>query len=97
MTMLKVYAHRHQTSWDVRLPEVEFTINTARSEATGLAPCEIIFGRMLRGPSTLRSDQSEVVAEPSDQEILHFAKSLRQRLEGAVVFVKENLEKARDR
>ncbi len=97
ITMLKIYAQRHQTSWDVRLPELEFAINTATSESTGLAPCEIMFGRMLRGPSTLRTDQPESVEEPTDKEIIHFTKFLRQRLEGAIEFVKANLVKAKER
>ncbi len=92
ITMLKIYAQRHQTSWDVRLPELEFAINTATSESTGLAPCEIMFGRMLQGPSTLRP-----LEEPSDKEIIQFAKFLRQRLEGAIEFVKENLIQAKER
>ncbi len=95
--MLKIYAQRHQTSWDVRLPELEFAINTATSESTGLAPCEIMFGRMLRSPSTLRIDRQEPIDEPTDQEIIHFSKFLRQRLERAVEFVKENLIKAKER
>lgn len=96
-TMLKIYAHRHQTTWDVRLPELEFAVNTAYSESTGLAPCEILFGRMLNDPTTLQRKNLDGVGTPTDSEIVNFTRFLRQRLESAVVFVRENLVKAMEK
>ena len=44
--MLRQCIHPNQKDWVVKLPAIDFAINSARSESTGYAPFFLNFGRM---------------------------------------------------
>jgi hypothetical protein len=46
--MLRQCVDPNQKDWVIKLPAIEFAINSARSESTGFAPFFLNFGRMPR-------------------------------------------------
>ncbi len=88
--MLRIFTKEHK-QWDLQLNELGFAINTAQSESTGVAPCEVMFGRMLKRPWGAGNDQPLQVTLPADSDLKLFVTTLVNRLAAACQFVKENL------
>ncbi len=93
--MLRTYTEEH-TNWDARLSALQFAINSAVSESTGVAPCDVMLGRKLQFPWKLDGPDS-VWAPPSDQDLKVFAEALQNKLAGIYQFVSANLEKASEK
>jgi hypothetical protein len=53
LNSLSAFVSEHQTDWDLYTPLVLLAYRTAVHEATGVAPCEAMLGRSLRGPVEL--------------------------------------------
>lgn len=85
--------HEEHSQWDARLRELEFALNTAVSESTGLAPSEIMLGRKLMYPWKLDAPRDDLVL-PGDEDLKDFASQLQYRLARVHTFVRDNLEKA---
>ncbi len=95
VSMLRTYTEEH-TNWDARLSALQFAINSAVSESTGVAPCDVMLGRKLQFPWKLNGPDS-VSAAPSDQDLKVFADALQKKLAGIYQFVAANLEKASEK
>src|SRR3981081_258436 len=81
VTALSAYVAEHQRDWDDYVPLVLFAYRMAVHEATGVAPCQTMLGRDLRGPVELvipRPDQGVLGLEKSQH-----ARELRERLKRA--------------
>jgi hypothetical protein len=92
VSMLRTYTDEHK-NWDARLSALQFAINSAVSESTGVAPCNVVFGRKLEFPWNLDGPGS-VSAPPSDDELKTFASALQEKLAKVYQFVITNLDKA---
>ena len=53
LNALSAYVSDHQRDWDLYVALVCFAYRCAVHESTGVAPCEVMFGRQLRGPVDL--------------------------------------------
>ena len=63
--MLRQCVHPNQKDWVMKLPAIEFAINSARSASTGYAPFFLNFGRM---PRTMIWDSATTTEYPSVRE-----------------------------
>ena len=66
-TMVASYLKERHTTWDEKLPELLFAMNTAVHSSTGVSPAMMLYGRQPEPPGTQRRLQ-EVAAETSAQE-----------------------------
>ena len=61
-TMVASYLKERHTTWDDKLPELLFAMNTAVHSSTGISPAILLYGRQPELPGTQRRLQ-EVAAE----------------------------------
>ena len=66
-TMVASYLKERHNTWDEKLPELLFAMNTAVQSSTGVSPAMMLYGRQPEPPGTQRRLQ-EVAAETSAQE-----------------------------
>ena len=57
-TMLSAYAKNNQKTWDIHLSELQFALNSAKSEASGFSPNFLVFGRELVASGEIYSAMS---------------------------------------
>ncbi len=88
VSMLRTYTEVH-TNRDARLNALQFATNSAVSESTGVAPCDVVLGRKLQFPRQL-DEPEDVSAPPSDQELKTFAAALQEKLAKVYTFVRLN-------
>ena len=74
-TMIAQSIATSQETWDVYLPEIQFTYNTAHSESTAHTPAYLNFGRELRPPGSLAHEAAPASREKNQHRIekLHAA------------------------
>lgn len=82
-TMIAQYVGRRHRSWNERLPELQFIVNTAPHDATEYSPAYLNHGREFRQPT-----------EPSRRGLAIPPSKLRRRLEKAFEIVRINLARA---
>ena len=56
-TRLVAYIEERHAQWDLKLPELIFSLNNSVHSTTGMMPALLNFGRQLRPPATLRREQ----------------------------------------
>jgi len=56
-TMIAQFTGRNQRSWDRKIREIQFAINTALHESTGYTPAFLNLGRELRAPGSPATDR----------------------------------------
>ena len=66
-TMVVSYLKERHTTWDEKLPELLFAMNTAVHSSTGVSPAMMLYGRQPEPPGTQHRLQ-EVAAETPAQE-----------------------------
>ena len=76
-TMVASYLKERHTTWDEKLPELLFAMNTAVHSSTGISPVVLLYGRQPEPPGTQRRLQ-EVAAEvqAQDESLAHWKERL---------------------
>ena len=59
-TRLVAYIEETHAQWDLKLPELIFSLNNSVHSATGMTPALLNFGRQPMPPATLRREQKRV-------------------------------------
>ncbi len=89
LNSLSAFVSDHQRDWDLYTPLVLLAYRTAVHESTGVAPCEAMMGRPLRGPLELTIPRPELEQSTVDCQYVH---ELTARLESVQEFVRANLD-----
>lgn len=81
-------------SWEDVLPQALFALRTAPSEATGLAPFHILFGRDVSQPLDLIFGAPEPDHLVGNRAHHEYIRNFRKRIDHAQAFVRTNLAEA---
>ena len=92
-SMLRKYATESGKDWDKLLPYLLFAYREVPQASTGFSPFELLYGRPVRGPLDILKEEWEA-GEKSDESVVSYVLSLRDRLERMTEHVQENLGKA---
>ena len=79
----------NQTDWDEHLPLVTFAINCAKSEATGYAAFELMYGRLPRMPIEMVLD---VPDDACPESVDQYVEDFRERARKANVLVQQHMK-----
>ena len=69
-TMVASYVKERHTTWDEKLPELLFAMNTAVQSSTGISPAMLLYGRQPEPPGTQRRLQEVASDAPAQEESL---------------------------
>ena len=67
-TRIVAFVEENHKTWDEKLPELNFSLNTSPHASTGYTPALLNFARELTPPGTLRREQDKATAENLDKE-----------------------------
>ena len=98
--MLKKFIHEYGSSWDDLLPCLLFAIRTARNEATGYSPDELVFGRQLRtGLEVQRNswENNDNAEETLKISAVDFVRELQQTVKTALEAASVNASSAHEK
>ena len=68
--MVASYLKERHTTWDEKLPELLFAMNTAVYSSTGMSPAMLLYGRQPEPPGTQRRLQEVASEAPAQEESL---------------------------
>ena len=99
-TALRKFLPSCRRDWDVKLKYLTWAMNETKSDVTGFAPSELLFGRLSRGPLHILRDwwvagQPELPAGRTD--VVTYLETLRQTLQTASEIAHCNTEQQQDR
>ena len=66
--MVASYLKERHSTWDEKLPELLFALNTAVQSSTGMSPALLLYGRQSELPGTQRRLQELAAEIPAQQE-----------------------------
>lgn len=95
-TMIMKFLQKVQNSWDKLIPVLQSAINNTRSESTGMAPNELIFGRRIRGPMEILREVwigDDIESDKQCKSVTEYLNSLRETLQVATNIAMENINK----
>ena len=69
-TMVASYLKERHTTWDEKLPELLFAMNTAVQSSTEMSPAMLLYGRQPEPPGTQRRLQEVAAETPAQEESL---------------------------
>ena len=100
-SMLRKYMAESGKDWDKLLPYLLFAYPQYPSvevpqASTGCAPFELLYGHPARGPLDVLKEEWEA-EEKSNESVILYVLSMRERLEHMTEHVQENLRKAQRR
>ena len=79
--------------WDKMIPYLLFAYREVPQASTGFSPFEVLYGRDVRGPLDVLRDTWES-GTASDENVISYVMSTREKLSQMAEVVKENLTKA---
>ena len=79
---------------DLLSPYVLFAYLEVPQSSTGFSPFELLYGREVRGPLDIVKETWEA-SERSNQSVVSYVVSIRERMGKMAALVRKNLEKAR--
>ena len=94
-TMLKKFCLESELDWDEGVNYLVFAIREAPQESLGFSPFEMVYGRQLRGPLSLISD--EWLKQPGVEQTVtaeKYMEKLKNMLGKVREIAKENISKA---
>ena len=91
--MLRKSAREDGKDWDKLLPYVLFAYREVPQESTGFSPFELLYGRDVRGPLDVIKGEWEASLR-SDQSVVSHILLTRERMEGMMELVQENIHQA---
>ena len=94
--MLRRAATEEGKDWDKLVPYLLFAYREVPQASTGFSPFELLYGRDVRGPLDILRESWES-SEKSDENIISYVLSTRDRLSKMAELVQENLSKAQAR
>ena len=86
-TMVASYLKERRTTWDEKLPELLFAMNTAVHSSTGISPAMMLYGRQPEPPGTQRRLQEVAAETPAQEESLDRWKDRLDGLPSTCMFV----------
>ena len=93
-SMLSAYVQENQSDWDTHIPYVMMAYRSAEHKSTGFTPNMLMLGRETSLPVDLMYERPQIMKEESPNQ---WAWILREKLEKAHSFVRENLDTAMNR
>ena len=94
--MLKKAATEEGKDWDKLVPYLLFAYREVPQASTGFSPFELLYGRDVRGPLDILRESWES-SQKSDDSIISYVLSTREKLLKMSELVQENLSKAQTR
>ena len=91
--MLRRTALHEGKDWDKLLPYLLFAYREVPQTSTGFSPFELLFGRAVRGPLDVLKESWEG-GEQSDQSVVSYVLTMREKLDTMSQLVQENLTKS---
>ena len=91
--MLRKTAVQEGKDWDLLIPYVLFAYREVPQSSTGFSPFELLYGREVKGPLDIVKETWEA-SERSNQSVVSYVVSIREKLGKMAGLVRENLEKA---
>ena len=88
--MLCKYATESGKDWDKLLPYLLFAYREVPQTSTGFAPFELLYAHPVRGPLDILKEEWET-EEKSDESVVLYVLSLRERLKSMAEHVQESL------
>ena len=95
-SMLRRAATDEGKDWDKLVPYLLFAYREVPQASTGFSPFELLYGRDVRGPLDILRESWES-SQKSDENIISYVLSTRDRLSNMAELVQENLSKAQAR
>ena len=95
-SMLRKAATEEGKDWDKLVPYLLFAYREVPQASTGFSPFELLYGRDVRGPLDILRESWES-SQRSDENIISYVLSTRDKLSKMAELVQENLSKAQAR
>ena len=92
-SMLRRSATQEGKDWDKLIPYLLFAYREVPQASTGFSPFELIYGRPVRGPLDILKESWET-SNRSDESIVSYVLTMREKLEKMSELVQENLTRA---
>ena len=92
-SMLRKAVTETGKDWDKMIPYLLFAYREVPQASTGFSPFELLYGRDVRGPLDVLRDTWES-GTASDENVISYVMSTREKLSQMAEIVKENLTKA---
>ena len=93
MAMLRKAAQTEDKDWDKLIPFLLFAYREVPQASTGFSPFELLYGRAVRGPLDILRESWEA-AKKSDESVVSYILSLREKLEKMSQLARSNLQTA---
>ena len=91
--MLRKAAQTEGKDWDKLIPFLLFAYREVPQASTGFSPFELLYGRAVRGPLDILRESWEA-AKKSDESVVSYILSLREKLEKMSQLARSNLQTA---
>ena len=95
-SMLRRTATNEGKDWDKLLPYLLFAYREVPQASTGFSPFELLYGRNVRGPLDVLRESWEA-SQRSEESVVSYVLSTREKLKEMSDIVQENLKKVQDK
>ena len=92
-SMLRKTAIEEGKDWDKLIPYILFAYREVPQASTGFSPFELLYGRSVRGPLDVLKESWEA-DKKSDESVVSYVLTIREKMEKMTDLVKQNLEDA---
>eukprot|EP00731_Ephydatia_muelleri_P004053 Em0002g229a len=83
--------------WDKKIPYLLFAYREVPQASTGFSPFELLYGRDVRGPLDILKEVWETTSRTTDENVISYVLSTRERLREMSELVQENLSSSQRR
>ena len=83
--------------WDKKIPYLLFAYREVPQASTGFSPFKLLYGRDLRGPLDILKEVWETTSRTTDENVISYVLSTRERLREMSELVQENLSSSQRR
>ena len=83
--------------WDKKIPYILFAHREVPQASTGFSPFELLYGRDVRGPLDILKEVWETTSRITDENVISYVLSTRERLREMSELVQENLSSSQSR
>ena len=83
--------------WDKKIPYLLFAYREVPQASTGFSPFELLYGRDVRGPLDILKEVWETTSKTTDENVISYVLSTRERLREMSELVQENLSSSQRR
>ncbi|KAL4008478.1 hypothetical protein ACER0C_002330 [Sarotherodon galilaeus] len=94
--MLRKFVTETGSDWDQWLPYLLFAYREVPQASTGFSPFELLYGRQVRGPLDLLTEQWKN-PQPDGDNVIAYVLKMRERLEQMTILAQQNMKVAQNK